>query len=655
MTILAALARRHGRATHGAADPRLGFAPAKIHYTAVLDPSGAIVAIDPAPRDGKRLLREPIAPQPPKRTVAVMSGTLWDKTSYVFGRTTVDPATAPERQARDLARCAQEHAAFKARHEALLSGTDDVGCLALLLFLRSWDPAHYDALDHASAMLDQNVAFRLDGEIGFLHDRPAVGVALTAERAGRPPGDQSLCLVTGELEPIARLHPSIKGVPGAQSSGASLVSFNLDAFNSYGRLQGLNAPVGESSAEAYGAALNALLAAEIGKDPVTGRSLWSNRIGLGDDTVVFWAERPEAEPILRGMLEPPTPPEDDLAKPTKTRSTLGKAAKPCVTEDSQTKHVREVLQRIERGEPISKAVLGTRPDTKVYLLGLSPNAARLSVRFWREGTLGDLARRVKEHWDDMRLEPAPRQSQPPVWALLYELAPLRKVDDGLRQLAGEWLRAVLSGGDYPASLLAQALMRVRAEHAASPLRVAIIKAVLTRRARKHWEQTRPEDRTLADWKDPWMSLTLKNPQEGQAHAEANLGYRLGRLFAVLEAAQYAGLGRRVNAGVRDKFFGSASATPRHVFPSLLRGAQDHLAAARKRNRGGRANRLDGDIREILGGMESPGLFPAVLAPDAQGAFVVGFYHQDAELRVPRVKDETIDTSESPADDNDGDA
>lgn len=644
MTILAALADRYERMAHGATELRRGFAPAKIHYTAVLDPSGAIVAIDPAPRDGKRLLREPMAPQPPKRTAAVVSGTLWDKTSYVFGRTAVDPVTTPERQARDLARCAQEHAAFKVRHEALFAQTDDVGCLALILFLRGWDPARYDALDHGASMLDQNVAFRLDGEIGFLHDRPAVRAALTAEMAGRPVGGQSLCLVTGELAPIARLHPSIKGVPGAQSSGASLVSFNLDAFNSYGRMQGLNAPVGESSAEAYGAALNALLTAEIGKDPATGRSLWSNRIGLGEDTVVFWAERPEAEPLVRGLIEPPAQP-DDVAKPAKGRTTLGRAARPRITEDSQTKRVREVLERIERGEPISEAVLGTQPDTKVYLLGLSPNAARLSVRFWREGTLGDLARRVKEHWDDMRLEPSPRQSQPPVWALLYELAPLRKVDDGLRQLAGEWLRAIISGGDYPASLLAQALMRVRAERTASPLRAAIIKGVLTRRARKRAEAARLDDTASSDWKDPWMALNRE---------EAHTGYRLGRLFAVLEAAQYAGLGRRVNASVRDKFFGSASATPRHVFPSLLRGVQDHLSAARKRNRGGRANRLDAEMREILGGMPSPGLFPAILDPEDQGAFVVGFYHQDAELRIPRVKDETIDTPETAADDNDGD-
>lgn len=615
MSLLGALKARQDRVAEQGDAPPPGFGPAKIHFTVVLSEAGDVVTVEQEARDakGKRLLKEPLAPQAPKRTVAVVSGTFWDKTSYVFGRTAIDASAAPERQARDAARCAAEHAAFKSRHEMLLASSDDAGCRALLTFLRNWDPARYDALPHAAEMLDQNVAFRLDGDRRFLHDRPATGAALASEASARADGEAGLCLVTGAAAPIARLHPSIKGVPGAQSSGASLVSFNLDAFNSYGRTQGFNAPVSQTAAAAYGAALNDLLSAEIGKNE-KGRPRWANRIGLGEDTVVFWADTSAAEAVVRGAFDPPAP--DDR---------------------TETAEVRTVLQRIERGEPINDATLGTAATTKVYILGLSPNSARLSVRFWRESTLGDFARRFQEHWNDMHLEPPARQSQPPVWALLYELAPLRKIDDGLKQLAGEWLRAIVTGSDYPGSLLAQALMRVRAEHNAPALRVAIIKAVLTRRARKAWEEARRQDPMHPDWKDRWMALNRDEP---------HTGYRLGRLFAVLEAAQYAGLGRRVNASVRDKFFGSASATPRHIFPSLLRNAQDHLAAARKRKRDGRANRLDGEIREILGGLPSPGLFPAILEPEDQGAFVVGFYHQDADLRVPRAKGETIDTPDT---------
>lgn len=623
MTLLAALAARHDRMAADGQAAVPGFAPAKIHYTVVLSDAGEVRAIQSEPRDAKgRIIREVMAPQAPKRTAGVASGTFWDKTSYVFGCTAIDPATPAERRTRDAARCAQEHAAFKARHEALLTDADDIGARALLTFLRHWKSAGYDNLGHAAGMLDQNVAFRLEGETRFLHDRPAIRAALATEAAARAGGEAGLCLVTGVVAPIARLHPSIKGVPGGQSSGASLVSFNLDAFNSFGRSQGFNAPVSEAATEAYGSALNALISGQLGKDK-KGNPVWANRIRLGEDTVVFWADSSEAEAIVRGMLDP------------------------SVDEETETQAIRDVLWRLERGEPVSDATFGTEKETKVYILGLSPNAARLSVRFWREGTLGELAERFREHWADLRIEPAPRQRIVPVWALLYELAPLRKIDKGLAHLAGELTRAIVTGGAYPGALLAQALMRMRAEHDASGLRVALIKAVLTRKERKAWEAA--GGRAHSEWKDPWMSLNREDPHGEGQHEEADRGYRLGRLFAVLEAAQYAGLGRRVNAGVRDKFFGSASATPRHVFPSLLRAAQDHLSAAHKRNRAGRANRLDAEIREILLGLPRPGLFPAVLSAEAQGAFVVGFYHQDADLRIPRAKGEVIDAPENAAD------
>lgn len=619
MTLLAALAARYDRmATDGQA-PVPGFAPAKIHYTVVLSEAGEVQAIQSEPRDAKgRIIGEVMAPQALKRTAGIASGTFWDKTSYVLGRTAIDPATPAERQTRDAARCAQEHAAFKVRHEALLVDVDDAGARALLTFLRRWEAAGYDSLDHGAEMLDQNVAFRLEGETRFLHDRPAIRAALATEAATRAGGEAGLCLVTGVVAPIARLHPSIKGVPGGQSSGASLVSFNLDAFNSFGKSQGFNAPVSEAAAEAYGSALNALISAQLGKDK-KGNPVWANRIRLGEDTVVFWADSSDAEAIVRGMLDPP------------------------VDEETETQAIRDVLQRLERGEPVGDATFGTEKETKVYILGLSPNAARLSVRFWREGTLGELALRFQEHWADMRIEPAPRQRIVPVWALLYELAPLRKIDKGLAHLAGELTRAIVTGGAYPGALLAQALMRVRAEHGASGLRVALIKAVLARRERKAWEEAHRATPMPSDWKDRWMSLNRDEPNEG---------YRLGRLFAVLEAAQYTGLGRQVNAGVKDKFFGSASATPRHVFPSLLRGVQDHLSAARKRNREGRANRLESEMREILSGFPSPGIFSATLKPEDQGAFVVGYYHQDADLRVPRAKGEVIDPPETDALDTD---
>lgn len=610
MTLLAALRDRYLREASQPGTAPNGFAPAKIHLTFVLSNAGEVVAVESAARDekGKRLLREPLAPQAPanRRGEKIVAGSFWDPSEYALGVSTFDPKATEKQHEKSQRKAFEKHAAFKQRHVDILRQSDDPGCLALLSFLNSWEPARISDVLAGEMPPSTNIAFRLEGEHRFIHDRPAARAALLEEAASIS-GVQATCLVSGETSSIARLHPPIKGIG---EKLAPLISFNEEAFESYGRSQGLNAPVSESVAFAYGTALNSLVSAVLGRDN-KGKPRWANRIGLGEDTVVFWADTSVAEAVVRGAFDPP-PPDDR----------------------TEAAEVRTVLQRIERGEPINDATLGTAATTKVFILGLSPNAARLSVRFWRESTLGDFARRFQEHWSDMRIEPPARKSPPPVWALLYELAPRRKVDKGLKQLAGEWLRAIVNGGDYPASLLAQALMRARAEHGAAALRVAIIKAVLTRRARKAWEETRRQDPLHPDWEDRWMALNRD---------ELHVGYRLGRLFAVLEAAQYAGLGRRVNASVRDKFFGSASATPRHIFPMLLRGAQDHLAAARKRQREGRANRLDGEIRDILDGLPSPGRFPAILEPEEQGAFVVGFYHQDADLRMPRLKNETIDS------------
>ncbi len=613
MTVLQALNARYNRLADKGEAPVPGFGPAQLSFAVVLTPDGDVITVDDLRIGDTEKKKRPLsceAPQPPKRTVAVVSGAFWDKTSYVFGRGAPDPKLSPEKQAKAEARTAQEHAAFKARHESMIGTSTDPGLMALLRFLQSWQPEAYDTLNHADFMLDQNVAFRLDGEIGFIHDRAAARAAFVDASASTGDAPEAMCLVTGHTGPVARLHPSIKGVPGAQSSGAALVSFNLDAFNSYGKTQGYNAPVSEAAAFAYATALNGLIAAKLGTDP-KGRPLWSNRVALGEDTVVFWAETEEAEALTRGMLDP---------RPA--------------NEKTETDAVRTKMLALERGEPLEKAAPDVRASTRVYVLGLSPNAARLSVRFWLDQSLGELAEHIQAHWRDLELKPAPRGGKPPLWALLYEIAPLRKIDKGIQHLAGEMTRAILSGGHYPSSLLTQALMRVRAEAEKTvPNRVALIKAFLARQARKADPQ----------WKDNLVALDRDEP---------NVGYRLGRLFAVLEAAQYAGIGK-VNATVKDKFFGAASATPGHIFPLLLRGAQDHLSAARKKGKGGRAFRLDRDISEILGGIPAQNTFPATLTREDQGRFVVGFYHQDADLRIPRAKTEEIDmpTAETAAEDS----
>jgi CRISPR-associated protein Csd1 len=433
MTLLHSLVRYYERLEKTGVVAPPGCSSEKISFVLVLTRNGVVADIhDLRDHSGKKPQPKPLmVPQATKRTSGVASNFLWDKTAYVFGAS-----------ARSTRR-GEEHAAFRARHEELLAGTDDEGLGAILTFLQSWDPARYASLRYADEMLDQNVAFRLDGELGLLHERDAARHVWIEHLEGAA-SETGVCLVTGEEGPIARLHPAIKGVPGAQTSGASIVSFNLDAFTSYGKEQGANAPVSARAAHAYGTALNTLLSLKEGIDP-NGGPRWRNRVRIGDATTVFWAEAeggPEAaeaaEIVVFWTLAPPTD-EEESAK------------------------IQSVLHKIEVGRPAEEIdELGGRLDSKTrfYVLGLSPNAARLSVRFYQESTLGDMIRRAHEHFSDLSIEPHSWNVPPAPWRLLRETAAQRGAENVSPALAGEFARAVLIGGRYPRALLALTLTRI---------------------------------------------------------------------------------------------------------------------------------------------------------------------------------------------------
>jgi CRISPR-associated protein Csd1 len=608
MTILQSLARRYERLADADDTQVPGFAPAQISFAIVLDRAGGYVTTDDERTgDGKKPRPKIIsAPAAPKRTVGIASGVFWDKTSYVFGRTAADETVSAAKQAKDAERLIKEHAAFLARHEKLLASSDDIGLVALLTFLRNWSPEQYDALKYAEAMLDQNVVFRLQGDRGYIHDRPAARAALIAEAGARDAAPQAMCLVTGEVAPIARLHPSIKGVQGAQSSGAALVSFNLDSFTSYGHSQGENAPVSEAAAFAYASALNGLLAPS-GRDR-KDRPVYRNRVMLGDTTVPFWAEYDRPERVVQAMMSETEAEEEEESEDD---------ALP-VDERTETVKVSDVVRRMQDGIPLRQLGADLHPESRVYVLGLSPNAARLSVRFWVEQSFDDFTRHFQEHWFDLKLEPPPRAKPPSIWRLLLELAPQRESADIPKHLTGEVMRAILTGLPYPQALLVQTIMRIRADGDVNGIRVSLAKAVITRVARRQHAEDLRQNPDAPAWKDPLVALDRD---------ETNIGYRLGRLFALLDYAQYISVGS-VNAGIKEKFFASASSTPRRIFPSLLRMSQNHLSDARKSPETlGRATYIDAEIKQVMDGLEAHVPFPTTLSLDDQGRFIVGFYHQ----------------------------
>ena len=571
MSVLEALAHQYDRLHARGEAPPYGFSRERIAYAIVLSDAGEAVTVSPLPgmcaQSPARRLCE--VPHPVRRTSKPLANFLWDKTAYVLGAKR-DPVT------RKACPAHREHHAFRELHETLLSDADDGGLQALLRFLNAWEPQRYGDLPHAEAMLGSNVIFRLDGDRDWLHERPAARSVWAGHLArARPP--EGVCLVTGAEAPIAMVHPVVKGVRGIHAAGAALVTFNLDTFASYGKTQGANAPISIQAAFAYSSALNALLAFDSRR-----------RIRIGEMTVVFWAEAvgdertaPDVEHLLSAaMTEPPADAQAASA-------------------------VALTLESIARGEPLTAATPQLPAGTRLHILGLAANVGRLSVRLWHVDTLGGLAHRIVEHWDDLRIEPAPWPEPPPARRLLYETARQRKAERIPPTLGPALLRAILNGTRYPRTLLAAVIGRIRAEKAVSGAQAAICRACLARDHRLGFER---EDAPVSLDRD-----------------EMHPAYRLGRLFAVYERVQRAALGA-VNAGIRDRFFGAASATPASVFPLLARKCTHHLATLhRAEHRRRLAHWYEREIDAILDGVGTA--FPRSLRLEDQGRFALGYHHQ----------------------------
>ena len=574
MTILQELAALYDRRAEEEGWARPGFSSEKVSGVVVLREDGSVAELRSlmAPNaKGKKLeARAMPVPRAVKRTAGVKPNTFWDKTAYVLGVTATDDGPGQGK------RTVQEHAAFRDAHVDLLMDATDPALVALRRFCESWDPAHFAAIEDAAALVDQNLVFRL-GDGPFLHDLPAAQALMAANAEG-----DAICLVSGARGATARLHPTIKGVMGAQSSGASLVSFNNDAETSHGKSQGDNAPVSEAAAFAYGTALNALLA----------RGSGSN-LRMGGDTVAFWASgagAAEAEDAFLAMFA------DSGDRDPRAEGEL--AARLTALAGG----------RAREGDPLD-------PSTRLFVLGLAPNAARLSVRYWLPGTVGDLARAARQFWEECAVEPSPFVKggvllPPKPWALLYDLAAQRDEKNIPPKLGGELMRAILTRGAFPATMLAAVIRRLRVEGDPDRARhgnidgrrAALVRAVLIRN----------------------HSMEVPMALDETASEPA---YLLGRLFAAYAYAERSYQER--GASLRGKYMGSASATPARVFPVLMRGYEHNLASLRKAGgqKAGAGVKADRAVAAILDRLPGGGEMPAALPLEEQGRFFVGFYHQ----------------------------
>ncbi|MDD2218912.1 MAG: type I-C CRISPR-associated protein Cas8c/Csd1 [Desulfoplanes sp.] len=567
--------------------PSYGTSMENISFALVLDAKGHLRNIeDLREQEGKKLRpRKMAVPIAEKKANGIKPNFLWDTTNYVLGKGKEKDTENEKKKIKNVERIAKCHASF-VEYMKTYCDESDPGLAAVRTFLTG-EGNDISGFPNSEEVIGTNVVFRLEGERGFVHDRPAARKAWASCLRQREQGVLGQCLVTGETsKPIARLHPSIKGVRGAQSAGASIVAFELASVKSYGKERSYNAPVSQYAAFSYVSALNFLLSG-INRQKVT----------IGDATIVFWAERMSpAEDFLADLFDPPS-----------------EVTPPVTSEDPQTTtKIHDLLQALRSGRRAVDIMPDLDESVHFYLLALAPNAARLSIRFWDVDTVGGLLKKVGKYFQDLEIV---RQYDnepefPPLWRLLRQTAVLDKSENISPVLAGGMARAMLSGVRYPQNLLPAVLGRIRAEHKVTYFRAALIKAFLTRNKRMEVPVSLDPSRT-------------------------DRPYLLGRLFAALEKAQEDAV-PGANATIKDRYLSSASATPGQVFHMLLKNAANHTAKLRKDpEKKGRAFHYDTMIQDIMNAFSD---FPTTMSSGEQGLFMIGYYHQRKDFFTKKNKE-----------------
>ena len=565
-----------------------GFSRQKISFCVVLNPDGSLNSFQSLQEKiGSKLVAQsmnvPGQSKPPGQGINPCF--LWDNAAYLLG-CVPNPDPDPKKAAKDAARAIMAFEAFRKKHLDLETGIADLSFTAVCTFLRNWSPEL--ARDHAELLKEIATnfgVFKIAGELRYVHEAVSLPDEPDEQAAASQTGaTRAMCLVSGAIDEIARLHePKIKGVGGAQPGGALLVSFNASAYESYGKSQSYNAPVGAAITDKYTKALNHLLEQR-------------NRRGtLGDSTVVFWADHQNVlEDAMSAMFSEPLPNEG-----------------PIIEEDQERAREAELLLKQLRDGTGATEINPDDQPTRFFILGLSPNASRISVRLWVEADAAELQDRLSKHLRDIALD-GDRDDR---------LLTLRRVvaatgrwdgkkskfdtDNVPPQLAGDLARSVLTGAAYPQSLLATMIRRIHSDGEVAYARVATIKACLNRNSRLRG-----------------------NPLEVSRMLDKNnddAAYCCGRAFAVLEMIQKDSVEGELNRTIKDSYFTAASTTPSLVFPRLCRLSQHHLA---KLDTGLRIHR-ERQFGEVINKLRNT--FPRLLSLDDQGKFVIGYFHQRQDL------------------------
>ncbi len=577
------------------ADPSYEIAPRgcsvqKISFAVVLEGDGTLVDIQD--------IRDQSGKKPIPRRVKVLgvnkptgSGLspcfLWDNTAYLLGR---DKDGGSRTRARS---------AFEETRKRYLKVEKEIQARefsAVCRFMESWDPAMAEDHPQLQELAGSFGIFQIRGSTCYVHELPAIRGWWLSRTDGdfermktwwesapsTDPISQGFCLISGQLGTLARLHePKVKGVQGQQPTGATIAGFNFDSVESYGWTQAFNAPASKEAVFRYLTALNAML---------EGPKRDKHRMVLGNTTVAFWTDRP-------------SPTEDIFAR----FAVQGSSA---LENESQDQEILKKLQAFLRAIRQGREAYGDLDEdperTQYCILGLSaPTPARVAVRFFHRSTLSELLANLRKHFYDIAVQPEfavgsrhPDPEFPSVQRLLDGIYPLRNAKTDREaippHIGSSLLEAIVTGKRYPEALYQGVLRRLAAGHHVNYARASVIKGYLARNLGKEVTMSLDENRT-----DP--------------------AYLLGRLFAALEKTQDDAL-PNISSTIRDRYYSAASATPRAVFPRILRTYQHHLA---KLEGGFKVNR-EKLVQEILAPLAD---FPAHLNMADQGLFALGYYHQ----------------------------
>lgn len=543
--------------------PREGYSMGKISFALILSKDGDLNGImDLREKDGKKIFpKQILIPEQSGRAGKnAPSYFLSDNVKYVLGIGDDEKLSAFNR--------------FKELHSRLLKEDNP-----LIKFLNSWKPTEALNNTHIQKYKDEfvknpNIVFKIEGKSGYLHDDEDIFNAWSKNSVEYKDDLKMQCLVTGKVEPIARLHTPIKGIRNAQAAGASIVSFNNESFCSYGKDSSYNAPVSKNAMFKYTTVLNYML----------NNSKY--KLYVGDATVVFWAEKTGIyEDLMAELFNPSgeSSGEETNEKDTKTRDLA-----------------KDIIEKYSMGLSLNKEKYDLDPNTNVHILGISPNNARLSIAFYEVNTFEYFIKRLSDHYNNMRIVGNPRAL--PLWVILSETLPKASKEKKASPVLGKSLmNSIFTGNLYPASLYNAMISRIRADRDINYTRVAIIKACLMRKYK------------LFKIKEE-ITVSLNENS-------SSVPYQLGRLFAVLEKAQKEAIGITT---IKDRYFTSASATPAAVFPVMMKLSLHHTAKAEY------GKNLENQKGEILKKVDQ---FPKHLSLDEQGEFILGYYHQSQAFYI----------------------